>query len=284
MKTSHGKSKNNVNLNYIFYGDWIIMERHYKIIFEALLTIFIIVDILFLALMVVGLPLGIKHNTVYNIGNYDLIIAILILFDFLVFRIRTDKTKDNGQFIKKNWTYIIAIIPITFICFNILHLFDYAYIIGLLVILRFYALYKVLRMTGKELRKYPSKTKLDYATVVLLLVLVIGSFLFFLVEHGANPEVPNYKAAMWYAVVSMTTVGYGDIVPITGIGRIIGMLMIFTGLGYVSLVTATLAFSFIDFFRTESRKAADRVEKRVIEYEEKIDELIMIVNDLKEKK
>ncbi len=258
------------------------MERHYKIIFEALLTIFIIVDILFLALMVAGLPLGIKHSTIYNIGNYDLIIAILIIFDFLVFRIRTDKTEDNGQFIKKNWTYIIAIIPITFICFNIFHLFGYAYIIGLLVILRFYALYKVLRMTGKEIRKYPSKTKLDYATVVLLLVLVIGSFLFFLVEHGVNPEVPNYEAAMWYAVVSMTTVGYGDIVPITGIGRIIGMLMIFTGLGYVSLVTATLAFSFIDFFRSESRKAADRVEKRIIEYENKIEGLIDTVDELKE--
>ncbi len=54
-------------------------------------------------------------------------------------------------------------------------------------------------------------------------------------------------------------------------------------MGYVSLVTATLAFSFIDFFRTESRKVADRVEKRVIGYEEKIDELIMTVNELKEK-
>ena len=234
--------------------------------------------------MVVGLPLGIKHSTIYDIGIYDLVIAVLILFDFFAFRIRTDKTKDNGQFIKKNWVYIIAIIPIPFICFNIFHLFGYAYIIGLLVILRFYALYKVLRMTGKEIRRYPSKTKLDYATVVLLLVLVIGSFLFFLVEHGVNPEVPNYEAAMWYAFVSMTTVGYGDIVPVTGIGRLIGMVMIFTGLGYVSLVTATLAFSFIDFFRTESRKAADRVEKRVIEYEEKIDELIITVNELKEKK
>ena len=260
------------------------MDRHYRVIFESLLTIFIIVDILVLALLVAGLPLGIKHITIYNIGNYDLIIAILILFDFLAFRIRTDKTKNNnGQFIKKNWTYIIAIIPVTFICFNIFHLFGYANIIGLLVILRFYALYKVLRMTGKEIRKYPSKTKLDYATVVLLLVLVIGSFLFFLAEHGVNPEVPNYEAAMWYGVVSMTTVGYGDIVPVTGIGRIIGILMIFTGLGYVSLVSATLAFSFIDFFRTESRKAADRVEKRVIEYEDKIEGLMSIIDELKKK-
>ena len=107
--------------------------------------------------------------------------------------------------------------------------------------------------------------------------------MFFLVEHGVDSEVPNYESAVWYAIVSMTTVGYGDIVPVTGIGRIIGISLIFTGMGYVSLVTATLAFSFIDFFRTESRKAADRVEKRVIEYEDKMDELINIVNELKKK-
>jgi voltage-gated potassium channel len=259
------------------------MDRHYQVIFESLLTIIIIVDILFQALMVAGLIVGIKPTTVYNIGNYDLIIAVLILFDFLAFRIKTDKLNDNWQFIQKNWAYIIAIIPITFICFNVFHLVGYNYIIGLLVILRIYPLYKVLRITGQEIRKYPSKTKLDYATVVLLSVLVIGSFLFFLVEHGVNPEVPNYESAMWYSIVSMTTVGYGDIVPVTGIGRLIGIIIILTGMGYVSLVTATLAFSFIDFFRSESRKAADRVEKRVIEYEGKIDELVSTVHDLQEK-
>ncbi len=259
------------------------MDRHYQVILESLLTIFIIIDIFGLALMIAGFTVGIKPSTIYKIGTYDLIIVLLILIDFLVFRIRTDKlNNDNWQLIQKNWAYIIAIIPITFICFNIFHLFSYAYIIGLIEILRFYPLYKVLRITGKEIRKYPSKTKLDYATVVVLTVLVIGSFLFFLVEHGVNSEVPNYESAVWYAIVSMTTVGYGDIVPVTGIGRIIGISLIFTGMGYVSLVTATLAFSFIDFFRTESRKAADRVEKRVIEYEDKMDELINIVNELKE--
>ena len=117
----------------------------------------------------------------------------------------------------------------------------------------------------------------------MLLVLVIGSFLFFIVERSVNPEVPNYESAMWYSIVSMTTVGYGDIVPVTGIGRVIGTILILTGMGYLSLVTATLAYSFVDLFRKESRKAADRVEKRVISYEEKMDELILKVDKLEEK-
>jgi voltage-gated potassium channel len=260
------------------------MKRHYQVIFESLLTVLIIIDLLLMGLMIAGLTVGIKAGTVYNIGNYDLIITLLILIDFIVFRIKTNKLNGNNkQFIKNNWAYIVSIIPLIFICFNIFHLFNFIDIIGLIIILRFYALYKVLKITGKEIRKYPSKTKLDYATVILLLVLVIGSFLFFLVEHGVNPEVPTYDSAMWYSIVSMTTVGYGDIVPITAIGRVIGIIIILTGMGYVSLVTATLAYSFVDFFRTESRKAADRVEKKVIGYEEKIDELINTVNKLEEK-
>ena len=138
-------------------------------------------------------------------------------------------------------------------------------------------------ITGSKVRSYPSKTKLDYATVLLLLVLVIGSFLFFIVERGVNPEVPNYESAMWYAIVSMTTVGYGDIVPITLVGRIIGVILILTGMGYVSLVTATLAYSFIDLFRKESHKAVDKVGQKVIDYEEKIDKLLLKVENLEKK-
>jgi voltage-gated potassium channel len=88
---------------------------------------------------------------------------------------------------------------------------------------------------------------------------------------------------MWFAIVSMATVGYGDIVPYTGTGRIIAVLLILTGMGYLSLVTATLAYSFIDLFREESSKAMNKVQERVINYEDKIDKLIDKVDSLEQK-
>ena len=72
----------------------------------------------------------------------------------------------------------------------------------------------------------------------------------------------------------MATVGYGDIVPITFAGRIIGALLILTGMAYVSLVTATLALIFIEEFRKESKKAREKVQKRTLAYEKKIDVLL----------
>lgn len=164
-------------------------------------------------------------------------------------------------------------IPLTFISFNVFHLFNYIAIIGIIGLFKIYALFTVLRMTSSAVRKYPSKTKLDYATFVLLLVLIIGSYLFYILEHGVNPEVPNYESAMWYSIVSMTTVGYGDIVPVNLSGRIVGVILILSGMAYLSLVTATLAYSFIDIFRKDTREALKDLRKRSLEYDTKLDEL-----------
>lgn len=265
------------------------MDRHYKVIFEALLSILIIIELSMLVLISLGFIAEININSVYTFGIWDLIIGILILFDFVLFRI-VGKNQNNWKFIQKNWVYIIAGVPFFFICFNLLHLYEYNIIIGLIGILRIYAIIKVLQNTSQEVRKYPQKTKLDYATVLLLLVVIFGSLLFYLVERGVNPTVPNYESAIWYAIVSMTTTGYGDIVPRTVVGHIIGVIFILTGMGYVSLVTATLAYSFIDLFRKESRKAASKLGKTAEDlkdsfynHEEKIDQVLKRMDEIEKK-
>ncbi len=245
------------------------MKRHGTVIFEGLLSVLILIDILVLGFMTVGFIVGIMPTTVYSMGNYDLAVAILILIDF-IFIIRKE---NNIGWIRDNWFYIVSIVPLTFICFNIFHLFNYIIIIGSIGIFRIYTLFNVLRVTSKYVRKYPSKTKLDYATFFLFLVLIIGPFLFYIIEHGVNPNVPNYESAMWYAIVSMTTTGYGDIVPVNLSGRVLGVIFILTGMVYLSLATATLAYSFIDIFRSDTREALKELKDRNLMYEEKLDEL-----------
>lgn len=258
------------------------MKRHFKVIFEAVLSVLIIIDILFLALMTVGFIVGIKATTVYDVGNYDLAIVILILIDLIFIRLK-NADKIDWQFIRGNWAYIVSIVPLTFISFNIFNFFNYITIIGLIGIIRIYALANVVQNTSKAVSKYPSKTKLDYATVLALLVLIIGSFFFFLLEHGVNPEVPNYESAVWYTIVSMTTVGYGDVVPTNLSGRIMGVILILSGMAYFSLVTATLAYSFIDIFRRDTHESLKDIRKRTSEYDEKLDEIKSQLNEINKK-
>lgn len=267
------------------------MDRHYQVILEGVLSVLILIELLSLSLMTMGFIAGLKPETIYSFGSLDVIIAFFILMDLIFFRIRNRKVKTTKwQLIYDNWPYIVSVIPLTFISFNFLQLFGLKPIIGIIGIIRIYALIKVLIISARNVRKYPSKTKLDYATFALFLVIIIGSYLFFIIETGVNPEVPNYESAIWYALVSMTTTGYGDVVPITLAGRTIGVMLILTGMGYVSLVTATLAYSFIDIFRAESRKAAEKLrataqdlDKKAAKNERKMDEILDKMNEINQR-
>ena len=84
------------------------MDRHYKVIFEALLSILILIELLMLIIISIGFTAGINVNTVYSFGIWDLIIGILILFDFVLFRI-VGKNQNKWDFIQKNWVYPIAV-------------------------------------------------------------------------------------------------------------------------------------------------------------------------------
>lgn len=85
-------------------------------------------------------------------------------------------------------------------------------------------------------------SKFILAVFVLLFVSTIG-FYHFELKHTEQPDI---FAALWWAVVTMTTVGYGDLYPVTGAGRIMGVLVMISGIGLVSTLTGNLASFLVD--------------------------------------
>lgn len=83
------------------------------------------------------------------------------------------------------------------------------------------------------------------ALVALLIVLVITSGIMFLLERDAQPEVfTSIPTAMWWGIVTIASVGYGDMTPVTVWGRIIGGLVIIIGLSTVAVPVGILATGF----------------------------------------
>lgn len=89
--------------------------------------------------------------------------------------------------------------------------------------------------------------------LIMFLVLVVSSSLMFMVEHDQQPEAfSSIPTAMWWGIMTLTTVGYGDIYPITPLGKLLGAFISILGIAMFALPTAILGAAFFEF--TDLRK------------------------------
>jgi len=101
---------------------------------------------------------------------------------------------------------------------------------------------------------------------VFAVILVFISSLMYLLEHQAQPHVfSDIPAAMWWAVVTMTTLGYGDMVPVTAAGRLLGACTAVIGLGMIALPAGVLASGFSEQMRVRREEYLESVEKVMAE-------------------
>ncbi len=96
-------------------------------------------------------------------------------------------------------------------------------------------------------------------------LLCLGTLGFFLSETQIAPWETRLWKAAWWALVTLTTVGYGDVVPDTGAGRLVGAGLMFGGLLMLSLLTATIASVFVERkFRRERGLEAVKAEQHIL--------------------
>jgi voltage-gated potassium channel len=101
---------------------------------------------------------------------------------------------------------------------------------------------------------------------LMMVVLILASSLMFLFEHHAQPHVfADIPTAMWWAVVTLTTLGYGDMVPITPFGRLLGGVTAILGVGMIALPAGVLASGFSEQMRIRREEYREAVEKALDE-------------------
>jgi voltage-gated potassium channel len=145
----------------------------------------------------------------------------------------------------------------------------------LLSSLRFFRFFRLLRATTVISRALQAERRLTststfrvVALLTLFLVVVAGAAQ---ATFDAN-EFPSMWDGVWWAVVTATTVGYGDLYPTDVEGRIIGIVVMLLGIGFLSVLTATVSSQFIqnDTKSEEMLDALRRIEADVAELKAKV--------------
>jgi voltage-gated potassium channel len=169
----------------------------------------------------------------------DTLVCMTLLADFIY---DLAYSKNRKELLKSRWWEPLASIP----------MIDAAQkavlavrLLRILRLLRVFKLHRELRLFLSNSYDFLQKNRILDLSCFVGLTILTGSLGFFYAEQGVNPALHSYKDSIWWAMVTVTTIGYGDIYPVTTAGRFVAMIMMFIGIGCVSLLTALIASTYL---------------------------------------
>ena len=213
---------------------------------------FMIIIILFSVLILV-------LNKTYIIPKWILFIdfyvvsAIFLLEYILRFWIYNDSHKIVLDLAKKNHSTLFIVWAVLKRKFH--YIFSLTGIIDVLAIIPKFRIIRLLKLYhylygAKTLLKALSKKEFEFKFLGYILVTVVFSFasILYVVEFEVNDNINSFLDALYWALVTVSTVGYGDISPITDMGKIISMVGIIFGIAMISFVTSVMVSAFAERF------------------------------------
>ncbi len=193
-------------------------------------------------------------------GDFDSFFYVFELISVLIFTteyiIRIWVSENRWKFVFSAFGLIdlVAILP-----FYLPFLFNFD--LRIMRILRLFRMLRVfklgrystsLSLIGQVLKD--TKAELLITLFVALILLVFSSTLMYYAEHDAQPDkFASIGHSFWWAVATLTTVGYGDVYPLTGVGKVLSAIIALIGIGFVALPTGIISTAFAE--RVKERKS-----------------------------
>ncbi|KAA3436262.1 ion transporter [Rufibacter hautae] len=159
-------------------------------------------------------------------------------FFFLEFCIRLYKAENKLKFMRWGWIDLVSSIPMV----------DFLRAGRLLRLIRIFRILRAFRSTQQLLHHlFVSKAKGAFTSVFIIAILLIifSSIAILQVETDPNSNIKTAEDAIWWAYVTITTVGYGDKFPVTTEGRLIAAILMTAGVGLFGTFTAYVASWFV---------------------------------------
>lgn len=245
-------------------------------------TTIIILALISVALVLLGFAEMVDlDNPPYNI--IDLLLWGVFVVDY---GWRFFLSKGKWRFILENIFDLLAILPLNaiFTVFRLGRIFRLARLTKLLKLTR---LLRIVGLTGKLEKKIGKLLRTNGLLYIFYLnsfIVLVGSSILSVVEEK------SFSDCLWWALVTVTTVGYGDIVPVSLFGKWLAVLLMLVGIGTIGMLTSALTNFFVKENPDEQiklDKLQDELSSQRILLEkqsEKIEELHRMIQDLLEKR
>ena len=139
--------------------------------------------------------------------------------------------------------------------------------------LRLVRLVGVVGEVAKKGKRLLVRHRLHYAVLVGIVIVVASAAIITVVERNDSPNIRTFGDGLWWAVTTITTVGYGDTYPVTDAGRAIAMFLMVMGIAFFGIITANIAAFFIEQSEGPEPSASTSPASDVIEEIRRLGEL-----------
>lgn len=247
------------------------MNEKLSKIFDVGLSVWILLDLIFLICsLVFSLSTPIYHNLII----FDTFLCVVLLSEFFS---RYFKAENKKHFFIENWTELIAGIP-----FDLIMLPFIAYDANMLIVLKALKFIRILILCMQlfeVINVFLKDTYLDEILSISALIVISFTLSLYLFD----PSMNSLFDTLWFVISSLTTVGYGDVLPNSMIGRIISLILLVFGVLIFSAITAALASYFNKKLLNEGSEELKSIQEKLDSNEQELRELKEEISKLNKK-
>ncbi|WP_458455472.1 ion channel [Methanobrevibacter sp.] len=229
-------------------------------------VMYFIMNILILAdIILIFNLLFFNHAHQGLIWAFDVFVCFIVLLDYFI---KLYHSKNRMRFLKKHWMLLIASIPLEFI----------SPIFILLRILLVTELFMIFRASDSfsgcfnGVTRFLENTKLDEILNWIMFTVILFTFALYFLDSSMN-----LFDSLWFVVVTLTTVGYGDVTPDTPVGKVISLFLLILGI----FVFSTMVGAISSYFTDKVLDIDSDTEEALDILNEKVDRLEVELADIK---
>jgi voltage-gated potassium channel len=188
---------------------------------------------------------------------------VIWLFFVLETVVLASLVENKARYLRSNWMNLIII------CMGLPLLWVGSSYAAILRSLRLLLIFPILMTASLSVRKVLSRNYLGTVLVVALAFTLTSG----LIMAGIDPSIDNIWEGIWWAWVTVATVGYGDFVPQSVAGKVFGAIVILFGVGFFSLLTASFSAYFVSRGEIEIEEEEEEEINQLMAIEERIDNI-----------